>query len=83
MLGAKVGQIVTAQPTQVVDLTNEGASACTMEGFPGVDLVGVAPDGEANYTWSLQRVSPAAASEIHRGFTKVTLRPGGTAHFDL
>ena len=37
-LGAKTGG--TSQTTQVVDLTNKGSSACTMEGFPGVNLVG-------------------------------------------
>jgi hypothetical protein len=31
-LGAKIGG-TTTQPTQVVDLTNKGSSACTMDGF--------------------------------------------------
>jgi hypothetical protein len=81
-LGAKIGGTTTAQPTQVVDLTNEGSSACTMEGFPGVDLVGVA-DGQRNYTWPLARSSASYARESHQGISEVTLRPGGTAHFDL
>jgi hypothetical protein len=28
--------------TQVVDLTNKGSAACTMDGFAGVDLIGIA-----------------------------------------
>ena len=81
-LGAKIGGTNTTQPTQVVDLTNEGSSACTMEGFPGVDLVGVA-DGQENYTWPLVRSSASYARSSHQGISKVTLKPGGTAHFDL
>lgn len=71
-LGAKTG--AATQPTQVVDLTNQGTSACTMEGFPGVDLVGVA-NGQQNYNWPLVRASSS--------YSKVTLQPGGTAHFGL
>jgi hypothetical protein len=63
-----------SQTTQAVDLTNRGSSACTMNGFPGVDLVGVAR-GQQNYRWSLARRSG--------GHQKVRLRPGGTAHFDV
>src|SRR6185437_12571620 len=37
-LGAKTGA-AGQQTTQVVDLTNKGSTACTMNGFPGVDLV--------------------------------------------
>jgi hypothetical protein len=62
------------QTTQVVDLTNEGSSACTMQGFPGVDLVGVA-DGQQDYTWSLVRSSAT--------YSQVTVQPGASAHFDL
>jgi Protein of unknown function (DUF4232) len=64
----------SSQTTQAVDLTNSGSSACTMDGFPGVDLVGVA-DGQTSYTWSLVRQSVS--------YSPVTLQPGGTAHFDL
>lgn len=63
-----------SQTTQAVDLTNQGSSACTMNGFPGVDLVGVAR-GQQNYSWPLARRSG--------GHSKVRLRPGGTAHFDV
>jgi hypothetical protein len=63
-----------SQTTQAVDLTNKGSSACTMDGFPGVDLVGVAR-GQQHYSWSLARRSGA--------HSKVRLRPGGTAHFDV
>jgi hypothetical protein len=72
-LGAKTGA-AGQQMTQVVDLTNKGSAACAMKGFPGVDLVGVA-NGQLNYSWSLARSSAR--------YAQVTLRPGGTAHFDL
>jgi hypothetical protein len=81
-LGARIGGTTTTQPTQVVDLTNEGSSACTMEGFPGVDLVGVA-DGQETYTWPVVRSSASYARESHQGISEVTLQPGGIAHFDL
>lgn len=71
-LGAATG--TSAQRTQVVDLTNKGSSACTLQGFPGVDLDGVAI-GQQNYNWPLDRQSVSYAS--------VTLRPGETGHFSL
>jgi Protein of unknown function (DUF4232) len=71
-LGARSGG--TGQQTMAVDLTNKGSSACTMDGFPGVDLVGAA-NGKQNYTWSLARSSAR--------YLKVTVQPGKTAHFDL
>lgn len=71
-LGAKSGG--TGQQTLAVDLTNKGSSSCTMDGFPGVNLVGAA-NGQKNYTWPLLRSSAS--------YSKVTLQPGGTAHFDL
>ena len=80
-LGAKLDG-TTTQPTQVVDLTNKGSSACTMEGFPGVDLVGVAA-GKQSYTWPLTRSSASFASQSGQGISEVTLQPGGTAHFEL
>jgi Protein of unknown function (DUF4232) len=70
-LGALTG---TSQRTQVVDLTNNGSSACTLQGFPGVDLHGAA-NGQQNYTWSLVRQSVSYAA--------VTLQPGQTGHFSL
>lgn len=70
-LGAKSG---SNQVTQVVDLTNKGSSSCTMDGFPGVDIIGYA-QGQTNYRWSLVRQNVSAAA--------VTLAPGGTAHFDV
>jgi hypothetical protein len=71
-LGAVTG--TAAQRTQVVDLTNKGSSACTLQGFPGVDLHGLA-NGQQNYSWSLERQSVSYAA--------VTLRPGEAAHFSL
>ena len=74
-LGAKTGASGSqSQTVQVVDLTNQGSSACTVDGFPGVDLVGVAR-GQQNYSWVLTRRSG--------GYSTVRLRPGGTAHFDV
>jgi hypothetical protein len=64
----------STESAQVVDLTNSGSTSCTMDGFPGVDLVGVA-DGQTSYTWSLVRQSIS--------YSPVTLQPGGTAHFDI
>jgi hypothetical protein len=71
-LGAATG--TSSQRTQIVDLTNKGSSACTLEGFPGVNLTGTA-NGQANYSWSLVRQSAR--------YSAVTLQPGGTAHFGL
>jgi Domain of unknown function (DUF4232) len=72
-LGAKTGA-AGQQMTQVVDMTNKGSSACTMQGFPGVDLIGVA-NGQQNFSWSLERSSTS--------YAPVTLQPGGSAHFNL
>jgi Domain of unknown function (DUF4232) len=72
-LGAKTGAS-GQQMTQVVDMTNKGSSACTMRGFPGVDLVGTA-NGQQNFSWSLERSSAS--------YAQVTLQPGGSAHFNL
>lgn len=70
-LGALTG---TSQRTQVVDLTNKGSAACTLQGFPGVDLHGAA-NGQQDFTWSLVRQSAA--------YSAVTLAPGQTGHFSL
>src|SRR5579875_555254 len=64
----------SSQSTQNVDLTNQGSSPCTMDGFPGVDLIGVA-NGQQNFAWSLERSATKYAT--------VTLPPGGVAHFVL
>ena len=71
-LGAKSGS--ASQTTQAVVLTNQGSAACTMNGFPGVDLVGAA-NGKQDYSWSLVRQSAS--------YSRVTVAPGGTAHFNL
>jgi hypothetical protein len=62
------------QKRQPVDLTNTGQGACTLTGFPGVDMVGLAR-GQQDYTWSLVRQSVS--------YSQVTLQPGGTAHFTV
>lgn len=71
-VGARSG--TSTQVTQAVVLTNNGSAACTLSGFPGVDLVGLA-NGQQNYTWPLARQSVR--------YSAVTLQPGGTAHFNL
>jgi hypothetical protein len=70
--GAK--SVAMGQITQVVNLTNKGASACTMRGFPGVNLVGQA-FGKKNYAWPLERQTAK--------YSTVTLAPGKSAHFNL
>ena len=71
-LGAATG--TSAQMTQEVVLTNKGSSACTLQGFPGVDLDGIA-NGQQNYTWPLVRQSAS--------YSVVTLQPGGAGHFSV
>lgn len=44
------------QRTQVVDMTNHASSACTMDGFPGVDVLGAA-NSQPSYDWNLTRSS--------------------------
>ncbi len=74
-LGAKTKTAhYPGQTMQAVDLTNKGSSTCTMDGFPGVDLGGVAR-GQTDYSWPLDRQSAS--------YSEVTLQPGRTAHFDL
>ena len=70
-LGALTG---TSQRTQVVDLVNKGSSACTLQGFPGVDLHGTA-NGQQDFAWSLVRQSAP--------YSAVTLEPGQAGHFSL
>lgn len=60
--------------TQAVDVTNNGPSACVLDGYPGVNLIGHA-HGEDQYQWTLQW-----ATTSH---TPVRLAPGGVAHFDV
>lgn len=70
-LGHRTG---TTTMTQAIDLTNNGTSACVLDGYPGVDLMGVA-HGLSQYTWTLRW-----ATAPH---SPVTLKAGGTAHFDV
>jgi hypothetical protein len=71
-LGAATG--TSTQRTQVVNLTNKGLSACTLDGFPGVNLTGTAV-GKHGYTWPLDRQSAS--------YSTVTLQPGQSAHFGV
>ncbi|WP_143200385.1 DUF4232 domain-containing protein [Kitasatospora sp. CB01950] len=64
------GAAATASDGPVVErieLANRGESTCTLQGFPGVDLVS---DGT---TWSLPRARAAQTRPV-------TLPPGGTAY---
>ncbi|HET9168594.1 MAG TPA: DUF4232 domain-containing protein [Actinospica sp.] len=71
-LGAKsAGQGDTVQR---VELTNKGSGSCTMDGFPGLDLVGTA-NGQSGYKWPLERSND--------GYSKITLQPGDSAHFSI
>jgi len=67
-------QVDQDQWTQVVDMTNKSSSACTMQGFPGVGLIGDTTN-QPNDDWALTDSSATGA--------EVTLQPGATAHFDL
>lgn len=69
----------TGQVDQQVDMTNTGQSSCTMDGFPGVNLVGTADNNVGGtfspLTWSLTRASVS--------YTPATLAPGQATHFDI
>ncbi|HEY1699810.1 MAG TPA: DUF4232 domain-containing protein [Trebonia sp.] len=58
-----------------VDLTNVSSASCTMDGYPGVNLVGTA-HGQNGYQWPLERSTVAQPS-------LVTLAPGAVAHFTM
>jgi Protein of unknown function (DUF4232) len=70
-LGRRSG---TTTVTQAVNVTNNGTTACVLDGYPGVNLIGAA-HGVSQYTWTLQW-----ATLSH---TPVTLEPGGMAHFNV
>lgn len=53
-----------------VVLTNKGGAACTLQGFPGVDVVSA-----SGTHWSLARQAKSAG--------KVTVKPGAAASFEI
>ncbi len=55
------------QGAEEIELTNQSKAACTMKGYPGVDLVG------DKGTWNLPRYQPAQPEQV-------TLQPGGKAY---
>jgi hypothetical protein len=59
-----------------VDLTNTSGSACTLSGYPQVAAYTVGRSGYA-------QVGNAALREAVGGASRVLLRPGGTAHWDV
>ncbi|MFF0298354.1 DUF4232 domain-containing protein [Kitasatospora sp. NPDC004614] len=64
------GSVVSAADRPAVErieLANRSAATCTMQGFPGVDLV------SGGTTWSLPRSRSTQARQV-------TLPPGGTAY---
>lgn len=71
-------QLVGTPSTQsqyglVLELANVGSSTCTMDGFPGFELVGPLSNGTTTY------------EPVHQvtGYSIVTLVPGASAHADL
>jgi hypothetical protein len=59
-----------------VDLTNTSGSACALSGYPQVAAYAVGRSGYA-------QVGNAALHEAVGGASRVLLRPGGTAHWDV
>lgn len=64
----------TTTVTQAINLTNNGTTACVLNGYPGVNVIGRA-HGQSQYVWTMRW-----ATTPH---TPVTLQPGATAHFDV
>lgn len=65
---------VSNQVIQWVQLENKTSTACTMDGFAGVDLIGSA-NGKPDYDWPLGRDS--------EHYSKFTLNPGESAYFGI
>jgi hypothetical protein len=63
-------QAVGSQGGIGVVLTNKGGAACTLRGFPGVDIV-----SSSGAHWSLAREAKSAG--------KVTVKPGSAASFEI
>jgi hypothetical protein len=59
-----------------VDFTNTSRSTCTLGGYPQVAAYAVSRSGYA-------QVGNAALREVADGASRVLLRPGGTAHWDV
>ncbi|RCH66069.1 DUF4232 domain-containing protein [Streptomyces sp. SDr-06] len=59
-----------SQGAVTITLTNKGAKACVMKGYPGVDLVG------GSTKWSLTRYTAESPSTV-------TVRPGATTTFNI
>ncbi|HEX3965913.1 MAG TPA: DUF4232 domain-containing protein [Trebonia sp.] len=59
-----------------VDFTNTSGRACTLSGYPQVAAYAVGRSGYA-------QVGNAALREAVGGASRVLLRPGGTAHWDV
>lgn len=62
--------------TYHVDFTNTSGSACTLSGYPKVAAYAVGRYGTA-------QVGNAALRAVTGGASRVLLRPGGTAHWDV
>lgn len=67
--GSGAQSVGSAGPV-IITMTNHGSHACTMKGYPGVDLTG------AGQTWSLGRQTSVTPH-------LVTLRPGGRTTFTI
>lgn len=64
----------------VLAFTNQGAQACTLEGYPGLQLVG--EDGQVRTGFTVNREPGPYYGEAD-AITAVTLEPGARAYFDL
>ncbi|MFI5806483.1 DUF4232 domain-containing protein [Streptomyces sp. NPDC051561] len=60
----------------VINLTNKSTAPCTLNGYPGVDLVGAPTDTLPDGTWSLARETTSKPRST-------TLQPKATASFSL
>ncbi|MGW7412945.1 DUF4232 domain-containing protein [Streptomyces sp. NPDC054863] len=68
-------QEVNSQGDITLTLTNKGTAPCSLNGYPGVDLV-AAPTGTSDGTWSLGR-------ETAKKPQHVTLKPGAESSFTI
>jgi hypothetical protein len=63
-------QSVGSPGAVIIKMTNQGSDACTIQGYPGVDLVG------GSTTWSLARQTSQTPHAV-------TVKPGGSTDFTI
>lgn len=64
----------TKTVSQAINLTNNGTTACVLDGYPGVNVIGRA-HGQNQYVWTMRWATTA--------HSPITLQPGATAHFSV